>query len=395
MEKYKLVLNCGSSSLKFALYKNNGDKIIYGNFEKIGISGTFVKYKYLNKVKKIDFSKIENHIEALKTFFELISDFSINISNIDSIGHRVVHGGGEFENSLICDSSVILKLEKTKLLAPLHNKIQIDVVEYCFNNFKNIKQVLCFDTSFHSNIPEKAYRYAIPYNFFDENKIRKYGFHGLSYQYSLEKYSQKTGISKDKLNLIICHLGSGSSICAIKNGKSIDTSMGLTPLDGLVMGTRSGDIDPGVLIHLMNTLNYSPSEVDDILNKKSGLAGITGLSDIDMRDILYLSDFEVSDYDVSKISEKFNSYSNEDLSKLKNRCKLAIEIMVYRIKKYIGSYFAILGEVDALIFTAGIGERSSVIRNLIVKDLNILKEVNIDIIEADEEYIIFETLLNI
>ncbi|MCF7906390.1 acetate/propionate family kinase [Patescibacteria group bacterium] len=395
MEKYKLVLNCGSSSLKFALYKNNGDKIFYGNFEKIGISNSFLKYKYLNETKKIEFSKLENHIEVLKNLFNLFSDFSINISDIDSIGHRIVHGGGEFEDSVICDSSVILKLEKTKLLAPLHNKVQIEVVEYCFNNLKNIKQVLCFDTSFHSTIPEKAYRYAIPYEFFEENKIRKYGFHGLSYQYSLEKYSQKTNIPKNELNLIICHLGSGSSICAIKNGKSIDTSMGLTPMDGLVMGTRSGDIDPGILIHLINTLNYSPSEVDNILNKKSGLAGITGLSDIDMRDVLYLADFEVSDYDISKISEKFSSYSSEDLSKLKNRCKLAIDIMVYRIKKYIGAYFAILGRVDAIIFTAGIGERSFIIRNLILEDLEILKNVNIEVIEADEEYIIFETLLNI
>lgn len=395
MKKYKLVLNCGSSSLKFALYKNSGEKILYGNFEKIGIPNPFVKYSYLNEDKNIEFPKLENHIKALENLFNLFSDFSIDILDIDSIGHRVVHGGGEFENSVICDSSVISKLEKTKLLAPLHNKVQIEVVEYCFNNLKNIKQVLCFDTSFHSTIPEKAYRYAIPYEFFEKNKIRKYGFHGLSYQYSLEKYSQKTNIPKNELNLIICHLGSGSSICAIKNGKSIDTSMGLTPMDGLVMGTRSGDIDPGVLIHLINTLNYSPSEVYDILNKKSGISGITGLSDIDMRDVLYLADFEVSDYDISKISEKFNSYSSEDLSKLKNRCKLAINIMVYRIKKYIGAYFAILGRVDALIFTAGIGERSFIIRNLILEDLEILKNVNIEVIEADEEYIIFETLLNI
>lgn len=395
MEKYKLVLNCGSSSLKFALYKNNGEKFFYGNFEKIGISNSFVKYKYLDESKKIDFSKLENHIEALKTLFNLFSEFSINISDIDSIGHRIVHGGGEFEDSVICDSFVISRLEKTKLLAPLHNKSQIEVVEYCFVNFKNIKQVLCFDTSFHSTLPKKAYTYALPYKIAEENKIRKYGFHGLSYQYSLEKYSEKTGIAKDKLNLIICHLGSGSSVCAIQNGKSVDTSMGLTPMDGLIMGTRAGDIDPGVLIHLINTLNYSPSEVYDILNKKSGLAGITGLSDIDMRDVLYLADFEVSDCDISKISDKFSSYSSEDLSKLKNRCKLAIEIMVYRIKKYIGAYFAILGRVDAVIFTAGIGERSSVIRELILKDMNILKGVNIDIIKADEEYIIFETLLNI
>ncbi|NCC69965.1 acetate/propionate family kinase [bacterium] len=395
MEKYKLVLNCGSSSLKFALYKNNGDKLLFGNFEKIGISDSFVKYNFLNENKKIEFSILKNHIEALEGFFNLLSELDINISDIDSIGHRIVHGGGEFEDSVICDYSVISRLEKTKLLAPLHNKSQIDVVEYCFENLKDIKQVLCFDTSFHSTIPEMAYRYAIPYKFFNENKVRKYGFHGLSYQYSLEKYSQKTGISKDKLNLIVCHLGSGSSVCAIKNGKSIDTSMGLTPMDGLVMGTRAGDIDPGVLIHLINTLNYSPSEVYDILNKKSGLAGITGLSDIDMREVLYLADFEVSDYDIKKVQDKFKSYSSEDLLKLKNRCKLAIDIMVYRIRKYIGAYFAILGKVDALIFTAGIGERSNVIRNLIIKDLDILNGVNIDVIKADEEYVIFETLLNI
>jgi acetate kinase len=395
MKKYKLVLNCGSSSLKFALYENDGKKLALGNFEKIGMKGTFVKYEINSNKDEKDYDNMSSHIDAFKELFRLFGEYDIDVKQIDSIGHRIVHGGGEFNSSVIASDEVIKRLEKTKKLAPLHNKTQIEVIEYCFSELEDIKQVLCFDTSFHSTIPPKAYTYGIPYKFLEENKIRKYGAHGLSYQYSLEKYSEMSGISKDKLNLIVCHLGSGSSICAIENGKSVDTTMGLTPLGGLVMVNRCGDMDPAVVLYLINNLGVNPEELDSILNKQSGLSGITGLSNIDMREVLYFAGYKVEGYDVQKIADKFKEYSEDELSNLKDRCKLGIEVMVYRIKQFIGSYFAILGRIDAIIFTAGIGERSSVIRDLILENMNILKDVDVQIINADEEYIIYEEVLKL
>ncbi len=373
-----LVLNCGSSSLKFSLFDDLLNEVIKGIFERIGSHNSFCDFKK-ERIEQI----FDTHKDALIFLFNKFTKVGINIDDIKIIGHRVAHGGNN-NDSILVDYKVIEGMKAVNNLAPLHNPIQMSVVEACMELFPNIKNSLSFDTAFHHTIPDFAYTYAIPIELSEKYSIKKYGFHGLSHEFVLNEYANKTGKSIDELNLIICHLGSGASICAIKNGKSIDTSMGFTPLEGLVMGTRSGDIDPSIPIFLARNEGMDLDEIENMLNKRSGLMGLTGMQNVDMREILYLADYPVSDFDGSYLNEKFTF---EDLVLLKKRCKLAIDVFVYRIKKYIGSYYFILGKVDAIIFTAGIGERSEVIRDLIIKDLPI-GDTKVEVIATNEEKMI-------
>lgn len=336
------VINSGSSSLKFKLFDMSSEEVIYSLLvENVGVKG----------------SKIKTHHEALESL-------EVDFSNIDIIGHRVVHGGEEFSEPTIVDERVIQKIEELTHLAPLHNPANLEGILVAKEKAPNTKQVAVFDTAFHSQMPEEAYLYALPFEMYEKHKIRRYGFHGTSHSYLLKECASLLKKDAKELNIITLHLGNGASACAIQNGISIDTSMGFTPLEGLVMGTRCGDIDPAIVLYMQRDLGFSIKRIDEMLNQKSGLLGICDSSDI--REIL----------------------SHDD-----SKSKLAIDIMVRRVKKYIGSYMALLGSVDAIVFSGGIGENSQFIRDRIM-DGNIAGEIPILVIKTDEELEIARQCLN-
>ncbi|AHE62935.1 acetate kinase [Borrelia parkeri] len=343
-----LTINTGSSSLKFTLYKHKNTQIlISGTIEKIKTKKSIIKIKTKNGLIEKTDKHIKSHKEALKQLIRILTNKKLKIienpDEIQGIGHRIVHGGPNFKNSTILNTNTLSELKKISKLAPLHNPTAIKVIEITLKIFPNAKQVLCFDTSWHKTMNENAFLYATPYSWYKDYNIRKYGFHGLSYSYITTRVATILNKPKEDLNLIILHLGNGSSINAVKKGLSYDTSMGLTPLEGLVMGTRSGDTDPAIIPLMSKLLNKTPKKIEEILNKQSGMLGIS-LKSNDLRDIWE--------------GVKNNEYNS----------KLAVEIMAYRIKKYIGSYLAVLDfNIDAIIFTAGIGVTDYGIRELSLK----------------------------
>jgi acetate kinase len=343
-----LVLNSGSSSLKFQLFLMPEATILCsGLIERIG----FDDAKFVFKTDK-------NTIEAIKPIpnhkvgLELVAEQLLNkvtgviksADDIDVVGHRVVHGGKHFTNTTEITIPVKEKIKTLSSLAPLHNPANLEGIEVAEAIFPKAKQVAVFDTAFHQSIPEYAYKYAIPSDFADKHNIRLYGFHGTSHKYVSEKANEFLGKKESKI--ITIHLGNGCSMTAIKDGKSIDHSLGFSPVSGLIMGTRSGDIDPAIIFYLAEKFNYSLSEINTLLQKKSGMFGLTGLSDL---------------RDIQAEAEKGNK-----------ACQLALQMNVYRIKKYIGSYAAILNGLDAIVFTAGIGENSILMRQMICEDLDFL-----------------------
>jgi len=326
------VVNSGSSSLKFKLFDMQTKKVLKSVLiEHIGEEN----------------SDIKDHHEAIKKI-------DIDFGSIDGVAHRVVHGGEEFHSPTLIDENVIQKIKKLIPLAPLHNPANLEGILVIKHNAPLLPQVAVFDTAFHFHMPKEAYLYALPYEMYEKHKIRRYGFHGTSHSY-ISKQAAKI-LKKDikETNLITLHLGNGASACAIQNGISIDTSMGFTPLEGLIMGSRSGDIDPAIVLYMQKELKLDIDKTNDILNKHSGLIGICGNNDI--REILKNSD---------------------------EKSKLAIDMMVRRIKKYIGSYHALLGKTDAIVFSGGIGENSKYIRDKVIKGLNI--DCKILVIKTDEE----------
>ncbi|AHH10804.1 acetate kinase [Borrelia coriaceae] len=343
-----LTLNTGSSSLKFTLYDHKDTQIIIsGTIEKIKTKKSIIQIKTKNGLLEITDKHIKSHKEALKQLIKILTDKKSkiidNLDEIQGIGHRIVHGGSNFKNSTILNENILSELKKISELAPLHNPTAIKVIEATLKVFPNAKQVLCFDTSWHQTMNEHAFLYAIPYSWYKDYNIRKYGFHGLSYSYITKRAAKILNKHKKDLNLIILHLGNGSSINAVKKGISYDTSMGLTPLEGLVMGTRSGDIDPAIIPLMSKLLKKTPKKIEEILNKESGMLGIS-LKSNDLRDI-------------------WKGVENNEYNS-----KLAVEIMAYRIRKYIGSYLAVLDfNIDAIIFTAGIGVTNYGIRELSLK----------------------------
>lgn len=327
------VINSGSSSLKFKLFDMSSGKVLYSLLvENVSVKG----------------SKIKTHQEALDSL-------DIDFSDIDIIGHRVVHGGEEFSEPTIVNDEVIQKIEELTHLAPLHNPANLEGIIVAKEKAPHTTQVAVFDTAFHSKMPEVAYLYALPYEMYEKHKIRRYGFHGTSHSYLLKECAKLLKKEPKELNIISLHLGNGASICAIENGVSVDTSMGFTPLEGLIMGTRSGDMDPAIVLYMQRDLGFSSKRVDEMLNKKSGLLGICDSSDI--REILERDD---------------------------SKAKLAIDMMVRRVKKYIGSYMALLGRVDAIVFSGGIGENSAYIRDRIM-DNNLAVDTPVFVIKTDEE----------
>lgn len=339
-----LVINAGSSSLKYQLIDMTDESVVLkGVCERISFSGSTLTQKTFDKRETFIQSDMPTHKEALELVIKAMLDHEKgalkDISEIGAVGHRVLHSGEDFKKSVVIDDEVIKICEKNAELGPLHMPGEIACIKSCREVMPNVPMVAVFDTTFHSTMPAKAYMYGIPYEVYDKYKIRKYGFHGTSHKFVSEETAKLLGDKNAKI--IVCHLGNGSSVSAVKDGKCQDTSMGFTPLEGLVMGTRSGDIDPAAVEFMRVKLGLSPEEVVNYLNKKCGMLGISGFSS-DMRD------------------------NTEAMLNGNERAKLAIEMVAYRVKKYVGSYIAVLGGVEAIVFTGGIGEHSFRVREMVM-----------------------------
>ena len=346
-----LVVNCGSSSLKYQLINMENEEVMAkGYLEKIGLPDSFLTHKVNGEKYRIE-KVITNHEEGIKLVLDQLLDENYGVikdlKEIDAVGHRVVHGGEKFSDSVIITDEVIDAMKECIPLAPLHNPAGITGIEACKKVLPNVPMVGVFDTAFHQTIPEEAYIYAIPYEYYEKYRIRKYGFHGTSHKFVSRRVAELMGKPVEDLKIITCHLGQGGSLCAVKGGKSVDTSMGLTPLAGIPMGTRCGDIDPSIVTFLMQQENLTPDEMDTILNKKSGKLGISGVS-FDDRDI-----------------EKAAAEGNQ-------RAKLAIDTFAYQVLGFIGRYAAQMNGVDVITFAGGVGENGPEVRSKICNSLEFL-----------------------
>jgi len=371
-EKYILVINAGSATLKFKIFKVESlDLVVDGLIERIGLLDSFIK---IGDQKEI--YEIENHKEAFRLMARRLKQYE---SDIVLIGHRVVHGAEEFVEPTVIDKAVIKKLKKFNPLAPLHNPINITCIKESLKNYKNVKNVAVFDTAFYRTLPDYAYLYALPAEYYKKHKIRRYGFHGTSHQYVSQQAAEKLGKPLAESNLITCHLGSGCSITAIKNGQAIDTSMGFTPLEGVVMATRCGSIDPSIPLFMTRELRMKDEKVYSLLNNHSGLMGLCGTKDL--REVLAKAGYEVEGFVLPK---KVNGEE-------KKQAQLALNIFIYSLKKQIGAYLAILGKVDAIVFTAGVGERSEIVRKLILENFSQLKVL---VVPTNEELQIAKLIVN-
>lgn len=347
-----LVINCGSTTLKYQLIDSISEEVLAkGICERIGIDGSFIKHEAEGKEAVKYCFEMPNHKQAVALVLkELVGEKAgviADLNEISVVGHRVVHGGEKFAQATVITDEVLAQIDECSALAPLHNPANLIGIKACQELMKEVPMVAVFDTAFHQTIPAKAYMYGIPYEYYTKYAIRRYGFHGTSHSYVSKRAAEILGIDYDKANIIVCHLGGGSSICAVQNGKSVDTSMGMTPLEGVCMGTRSGCIDPTIIEFLMKQEDLTIDQVMTILNKKSGVETLSGVSS-DFRDI-----------------EKAAAEGNE-------RAILAQDVFSYQVAKYIGSYALTMGRVDAVVFTAGVGENDSVIRRKISEQLGLL-----------------------
>lgn len=357
-----LVINCGSSSLKYQLINSDSEEVLAkGLCERIGIDGRLV-YQKEGLDKEITEAPMPTHKEAI----QMVLDALVNpktgavksLAEIDAVGHRVVHGGEKFSDSVVITEEVIAQVEECNDLAPLHNPANIIGIRSCQALMPNVPMVGVFDTAFHQTMPEKAYLYGLPYEYYEKYKVRRYGFHGTSHSFVSKEAASYLGMDLNNSKIIVAHLGNGASVSAVLNGKCVDTSMGLTPLEGLVMGTRSGDIDPSIMEFIAKKENLDIDGVMDVLNKKSGVAGMSGVSS-DFRDL-----------------EAAYNEGNE-------RAIAAVEVFSYRVAKYIGAYAAAMNGVDAIAFTAGIGENTSFVREKIMAYLGYLG-IKIDRVTNDK-----------
>ena len=354
-----LVINCGSSSLKYQLIDSDSEEVLAkGLCERIGIDGSNIAHQPAGGDKVKQEADMPDHTAAVKLVIEKLTDEKVGVirslKEIDAVGHRMVHGGENFSGSVCINEEVLQAIEDCNDLAPLHNPANLIGVRSCQAIMPDVPMVAVFDTAFHQTMPEKAYLYGLPYEYYKKYKIRRYGFHGTSHDFVSERAARILGRDRKELKIIVCHLGNGSSVTAIDGGKSVDTSMGLTPLEGLIMGTRSGDMDPAIVSFLAEKEGLSASEVIDICNKKSG---VLGLSDG------YSSDFR----DLVQASESGN-----------DQAKHALEAYAYRVGKYIGAYAAAMNGVDVIVFTAGVGENNSEVRAMIAQYIGYLG-TNIDL----------------
>ena len=344
-----LVLNCGSSSIKYALY-NMDDKSVMtsGGAERVGLDEAFVKVKMPDGTKKKVMHDIPEHTEGVKFIFSLLTDPEIGVikslDEIDAVGHRMVHGGEKFNKSVVLNDEVLEVFKSVSDLAPLHNPANLKGVKAVSELMPGLPQVGVFDTAFHQTMPAHSYLYAIPYELYEKYGVRRYGFHGTSHRYVSQRVCEFLGVNYNEKKIITCHIGNGGSVAAVENGKCVDTSMGLTPLEGLMMGTRSGDIDGGAVTFLEKKLGLDADGMSNLLNKKSGVLGITGISS-DMREI------------------------DDAIANGNERAKLALDMDNYRIKKYVGAYAAAMGGCDIIVFTAGVGENQYQMREAVCENM--------------------------
>jgi acetate kinase len=347
-----LVINTGSSSLKYQLIDMTDESVLAkGVCDRIGLEHSFLKHSKTGNEAVIIEKDLYNHKVAVQEVLSALTDSKTGViasmSEIAAVGHRIVHGGEKFKESVVIDDKVMDAIKECVELAPLHNPSNIIGIEACQQIMPNIPMVAVFDTAFHQTMPPHAYIYALPYEIYEKYRLRKYGFHGTSHKYVANRAAEMLGKPIEETKIITCHLGNGASICAVKGGKSIETSMGFTPLQGLAMGTRSGTIDPAVISFLMEKEKMSVKDISDFLNKKSGVLGVSGVS----------SDFR----DVQDAAENGNE-----------RAMLALDIFCYKVKRFIGDYMGILNGADAVVFTAGIGENNDLVRSKILKDMDFL-----------------------
>ena len=354
-----LVINTGSSSLKYQLIDMDNESVLAkGLCDRIGIEGSYLKHAKPEGDAFVVESPMPDHKVAIGKVLEALTDKEMGVigdmSEIDAVGHRVVHGGESFSKSVLIDEKVMQAIRDCIELAPLHNPPNIIGIEACQQLMPNTPMVAVFDTAFHQTMPAKSYMYAVPYEAYEKYGVRKYGFHGTSHKYVSAKAAEFLGKPLEELKMVTCHLGNGSSICAVKNGKAMDTSMGFTPLDGILMGTRSGSVDPAILTFLMGKEGMDAKAMDNYLNKKSGVLGVSGVS----------SDFR----DLDKAAEEGNE-----------RAQLALDMFTYRVTKYIGEYAAAMNGVDVILFTAGVGENNPILRKDVCAGLTYLG------VEIDEQ----------
>ncbi|MDR7865395.1 MAG: acetate kinase [Sporomusaceae bacterium] len=347
-----LVVNCGSSSIKYQLFNMADESVLAkGLVERIGLEGALLTHQPAGKEKVVLTADIKNHSIGIKMVLEALTNPAHGVlksmSEINAIGHRVVHGAEKFADSVLITPQVMDALEECIDLAPLHNPPNILGINACTELMPKTPQVGVFDTAFHQTMPKHAFLYGLPYEAYEKYGVRRYGFHGTSHRFVSQKAGEMMGEHMTNLRIITCHLGNGASLAAVKNGKSVDTSMGFTPLEGLVMGTRCGEIDPAIITYLMKKEGLTPDQIDTYLNKKSGVLGLSGISS-DFRDI-----------------EEAANEGNE-------RAQLALDVFAYKVRKYIGGYAAAMGGVDAIVFTAGLGENSISMRDKICLGLEYL-----------------------
>ena len=347
-----LVINCGSSSLKFQLINAESEEVLAkGLCERIGIDGSLT-YQPAGGEKEISEKAMPTHTEAIQFVIDALTNEKTGVvkslSEIGAVGHRIVHGGEKFASSVVITEEVKKAVEECNDLAPLHNPANLIGVEACEKLMPGTPMVAVFDTAFHQTMPEKAYMYGLPYEYYEKYKVRRYGFHGTSHSYVSKKAAEVMGKAYDEVKTIVCHLGNGASVSAVLNGKSVDTSMGLTPLEGLVMGTRSGDIDPAIMEFIAQKENLDIEGIMNVLNKKSGVFGLSGEISSDFRDLT-------------------GAMAEGD-----KKAKIALEVFAYRVAKYIGAYAAAMNGVDDIVFTAGIGENVSYVREQVCSYLGYL-----------------------
>lgn len=353
-----LVINAGSSSIKYQLFDMKNESVLAsGLVERIGMDSSIVTHKPTGKEEVVEVKEILDHVAGVKRVIELLISETAGViksmDEVDAVGHRIVHGGETFKNSVRVTDAVKQEIKRLYALAPLHNPAHIMGIEGVEANLPDVPQVVVFDTAFHQTMPKSSYMYALPQRLYKQHQVRRYGFHGTSHKYVSDVAAEVIGKELKDLKVVTCHIGNGGSLTAIKDGKSFDTSMGMTPLEGLMMGTRSGDMDPAIVPYVMSKEELTINEVNSMLNKHSGLLAISGLSS-DMR--------EITD----------TMHENEN-------AKLAFDMYVYRVKKYIGSYAAAMNGLDALVFTAGVGENSIVVRQAVCEGLTFFG------VEIDEE----------
>lgn len=347
-----LVINCGSSSLKYQLINSESEEVLAkGLCERIGLEGSLITHQAAGKEKVKIKTPMPNHTLAIKQVISALTDAEhgviASLDEIGAVGHRVVHGGEKFSTSVIIDDEVMKAIEECNDLAPLHNPANLIGINSCREIMPNVPMVAVFDTAFHQTMPKKAYLYGLPYEYYEKYKVRRYGFHGTSHDYVSARAAELLGKKREDLKIIVCHLGNGASVSAVDHGKCIDTSMGLTPLEGLIMGTRSGDIDPAICDFICQKENITPAQMNNILNKKSGVYGMTGISS-DFRDI------------------ENAAYAGDE------KAIAALDAFHYKVAKYIGAYAAAMNGVDAIAFTAGVGENNKVGRSEIANYLGYL-----------------------